>query len=142
MVSAAIDGINAMIKAYNSVPLLPNIPTVSKPSFTTPRVSTPRVTTPTFTAPTISATSGASSGASSATTNVARVATTAAAASTAMGSFDPGSFRMAENASMAPVYNINVTGALDKEGVARQIVEIINESSYRGGGGSAGAFVV
>jgi hypothetical protein len=49
---------------------------------------------------------------------------------------------MAENASMAPVYNINVTGALDKEGVARQIVEIINESSYRGGGGAGSALLL
>jgi hypothetical protein len=141
MVSAAIDGINAMIKAYNSVPLLPNIPTVPKPSFTTPRASTPSVTTPTFTAPTISATSGGLSGASSATTNVARVATTAAAASTAMGSFDPGSFRMAEARTSGDTYNINVTGALDKEAVARQIVTILNESQSRGSGG-AGAFAV
>jgi hypothetical protein len=48
---------------------------------------------------------------------------------------------MAEAASMAPVYNINVSGALDKEGVARQIVEIINESSYRGGGGAGSALI-
>lgn len=64
-----------------------------------------------------------------------------AAASTAIGSFNAGSFRLAESASMAPVYNINVTGALDKEGVARQIVDIINESAARGTGGS-GAFQI
>jgi hypothetical protein len=29
-------------------------------------------------------------------------------------------------------FNINVTGALDKEGVARQIVDILNNSFYRG----------
>jgi hypothetical protein len=144
MVSAAIDGINAMIKAYNSVPLLPNIPTISKPTFTQPSVSAPRVTTPSFTAPTISSTGGTGGSTNGATTSggsVGRVATTAAMASSAIGSFNAGSFRAAESASMAPVYNINVTGALDKEGVARQIVEIINESSYRGGGGTAGAFV-
>jgi hypothetical protein len=28
--------------------------------------------------------------------------------------------------------NINVTGALDQEGVARQIVDILNNSFYRG----------
>jgi hypothetical protein len=144
LVSGAIDGINAMIRAYNSVPLLPNIPTISKPSFTSPTVSAPKISTPTYTAPTISSTgSGGSTGTSgttSASSSVAKVASTAAAASVAAGSFDVGRFRMAENASMAPVYNINVTGALDKEGVARQIVEIINDSSYRGSGG-AGAFV-
>jgi hypothetical protein len=145
LVSGAIDGINAMIKAYNSVPLLPNIPTISKPSFTSPTVSAPKISTPTYTAPTISSTgSGGSTGTSgttSASSSVAKVASTAAVASVAAGSFDVGRFRMAENASMAPVYNISVTGALDKEGVARQIVEIINESSYRGGGGPGSALI-
>jgi len=145
LVSGAIDGINAIIRAYNAIPILPNIPTVSKPSFTTPSVSAPKVSTPTYTAPTIASTGGGAStgttGTTSGTTSVAKAASTAAAASVAVGSFSAGSFRAAESASMAPVYNINVTGALDKEGVARQIVEIINESSYRGGGGPGSALI-
>jgi hypothetical protein len=145
LVSGAIDGINALIKAYNSIPILPNIPTISKPSFTTPTVSAPKVSTPTYKAPSISSTGGGgstgTSGTTSGTSSVAKVASSAAAASVASGSFNVGSFRMAESASMAPVYNINVTGALDKEGVARQIVEIINESSYRGGGGPGSALI-
>jgi hypothetical protein len=145
LVSGAIDGINALIKAYNSIPILPNIPTISKPSFTSPTVSAPKVSTPTYTAPTISSTGGGgstgTSGTTSSTSSVAKVASSAAAASVAAGSFNAGSFRLAESASMAPVYNINVTGALDKEGVARQIVEIINESSYRGGGGPGSALI-
>jgi len=143
LVSGAIDGINALIKAYNAIPILPNIPTISKPSFTQPTVSAPKVSTPTYTAPTISSTgTTGTSGTTSGTSSVASVASSAAIASTAVGSFNAGSFRMAESASMAPVYNINVTGALDKEGVARQIVEIINESSYRGGGGPGSALVI
>jgi hypothetical protein len=142
LVSGAIDGINALIKAYNAIPILPNIPTISKPSFTQPTVSAPKVSTPTYTAPTISSTGGGgSTGTTSSTSSVASVASSAAVASTAVGSFNAGSFRLAESASMAPVYNINVTGALDKEGVARQIVEIINESSYRGGGGPGSALI-
>ena len=142
LVSGAIDGINALIKAYNAIPILPNIPTISKPSFTTPTVSAPKVSTPTYTAPTISSpTGGGTTGTTSGTSSVAKAASTAAVASTAIGSFSAGSFRAAESASMAPVYNINVTGALDKEGVARQIVEIINESSYRGGGGPGSALI-
>ena len=143
MVSVAIDGINALIRAYNAIPLLPNIPTISKPSIATPTVSAPKVSTPTFTSPTIStpSVSGSTGGTTSGSSSVAKVASSAAAASVAAGSFDVGRFRMAENASMAPVYNINVTGALDKEGVARQIVEIINESSYRGGGGPGSALI-
>ena len=140
LVSGAIDGINALIKAYNAIPLLPNIPTISKPSFTTPTASAPKISTPTYVAPTISD-SSVSTGTTTGTTGggTSSVATSAAAASTAIGSFNAGSFRMAEAATSGNTYNINVTGALDKEGVARQIVEIINDSSYRGTGG-AGAF--
>ena len=138
LVSGAIDGINALIKAYNAIPILPNIPTISKPSFTQPSVSAPKVSTPTYTAPTISApTGGGSTGTTSGTSGVSTAAAAAVTASTSIGSFNAGSFRLAESASMAPVYNINVTGALDKEGVARQIVEIINESAARGTGGSS-----
>lgn len=143
LVSGAIDGINALIKAYNAIPLLPNIPTISKPSFTTSTVSAPKVSTPTYTAPTISTpTGGGSTGTTSGTSSVAAAAASAAVASTAVGSFNAGSFRAAESASMAPVYNITVNGAFDKEGVARQIVEIINDSTARGGGGGVGAFQV
>ena len=141
LVSGAIDGINTLIKAYNAIPLLPNIPTISKPSFTTPSVSAPKVTTPTYTAPTISG-GGGGGGTTSTTTTLATSAATAAAsaASTAIGSFGAGTFRQAEAATSGDTYNITVTGAFDKEGVARQIVEILNDSTARGGGGGVGAF--
>jgi hypothetical protein len=140
LVSGAIDGINALIKAYNAIPILPNIPTISKPSFTTPSVSAPKITTPTYTAPTIStpSTGGGTSGGSSSKV-LSTATTTAVAAAASAGSFDVGSFRMAEE--RGNTFNINVSGAIDKEGVARQIVEIINESSYRGGGGPGTALV-
>lgn len=137
LVSGAIDGINALIQAYNKIPILPNIPTISKPSFTTPTVSAPKVSTPTYTAPTIASTGGTTSGTTSGNGAVSTAATSAATASTAIGSFNAGSFRMAEAATSGNTYNINVTGALDKEGVARQIVEILNDSSYRGSGGAS-----
>ena len=143
LVSGAIDGINALIQAYNKIPVLPNIPTISKPSFTTPTVSAPKVSTPTYTAPTISApTGGGSTGTTTSTSSVAKAATTAAAASTAIGSFNAGSFRMAEAATSGDTYNINVTGALDKEGVARQIVDIIQSSNMRGTNGSTSLLAV
>ena len=142
LVSGAIDGINALIKAYNAIPILPNIPTISKPSFTTPTVSAPKVSTPTYTAPTISSpTGGGTSGTTSGTSSVAKAASTAVAAS----AFPFGTSGVNTNtlagimAASGPTYNINVSGALDKEGVARQIVEIINDSAARGTGG-VGAF--
>jgi phage-related protein len=140
LVSGAIDGINALIKAYNAIPILPNIPTISKPSFITPTVSAPKVSTPTYTAPKISAPSGSTGTTSGGSSSVSKAASSAAVASNAVGSFNAGAFRAAEAASSGDTYNINVSGALDKEGVARQIVEIINDSNARGGGGGSGAF--
>jgi hypothetical protein len=141
LVSGAIDGINALIKAYNSIPILPNIPTISKPSFTTPSVSAPKVSTPTYTPPTITtpSTGGGAVGGGSSSQVLSTATTTAVAAAASVGSFDVGRFRMAEE--RGNTFNINVSGAIDKEGVARQIVEIINESSYRGGGGPGSALV-
>jgi hypothetical protein len=135
LVSGAIDGINALIKAYNAIPILPNIPTVSKPSFVTPNISAPKVSTPTYTPPTITAPSGGGGSGGGSSSKVMSTATTnAIATATSAGSFDVGSFRMAEE--RGNTFNINVTGALDKEGVARQIVDIIQSSNMRGTNGS------
>jgi hypothetical protein len=58
------------------------------------------------------------------------------AAGTVNGGFNVGSFRMAEAATSGATYNINVTGAFDRERTAREIVETINDSFYRGTGGA------
>ena len=44
--------------------------------------------------------------------------------------------------SASTVINLTVTGAFDKEGTARTIVETLNDSFYRGGGGGANALVM
>jgi len=67
----------------------------------------------------------------------------AAAASTSnvvSSNFNPGSFRVGENATSGTTINLTVNGALDSEGTARSIVETLNSSYYRGTGG-AGALV-
>ena len=67
----------------------------------------------------------------------ASVAAGAAAASNVVaGSFNAGSFRAAEAASMGTTINLSVTGAFDKEGTARTIVDTLNNSYYRGTGGA------
>jgi hypothetical protein len=43
---------------------------------------------------------------------------------------------MAEAASMGTTINLTVTGAFDREGTARTIVETLNDSFYRGTGGA------
>ena len=57
---------------------------------------------------------------------------------TGQSSVGAGSFRLGEAQSMQQ-YNITVNGAIDSESTARQIVEILNDSSARGTLG-AGAF--
>jgi len=145
IVGGAIDGINAIIKAYNAIPVLPNIPTISKPSISVPTVSVPstHVNVPTVTVPTINVpTGGGSSGGSGGTSSAA---SSAASASTSMGtvvtgSFGAGSFRMGEAASMPTqvVVNVNAPSAIDQEGFSRAVVDALNQSTYRGTGGSSG----
>jgi hypothetical protein len=69
-------------------------------------------------------------------TKAASVAASAATASAVISNFNVGSFRKAEAASMGTTINLNVTGAFDKEGTARTIVETLNSSFYRGTGGA------
>ena len=141
LVSGAIDGINAIIKAYNAIPILPNIPTISKPSFTTPTVEAPKITTPTYVAPKISSsgTTSASSSTNAASSSAAKV-TEALGGGFAQNSGVSTTTLAGIMAASGDTINITVNGAIDKEGTARQIVEILNDSSYRGTGGS-GAFI-
>jgi hypothetical protein len=85
-------------------------------------------TVPTVVVPTLTPT---------ATTSLAAASNAVAASSNGIPSnFDVGRFRMAENASMGTTINLTVTGAFDKEGTARTIVETLNNSYYRGTGGA------
>ena len=88
---------------------------------------TPTVKTPTITVP---STDGL--------TTASNIAATAAAATSNVvtGSFNAGSFRAAEARDSGTTINLTVTGAFDKEGTARTIVETLNNSFYRGTGGA------
>jgi hypothetical protein len=89
---------------------------------------------PSISAPSTGGTTTAGGGVSTAS-KVA--ASTAAAASNVVSSnFNVGSFRKAEAASMGTTINLTVTGAFDKEGTARTIVDTLNNSYYRGTGGA------
>lgn len=125
-VSFAIDGINALIKAYNAIPLLPNIPTISKPNASQfvpsgssganvlPKVEIPQIVSP---VPTPTKTTGTS------TSSLSNVVVPSV----------PQPIAAAEQ----PTYNyFNITGAIDPEASARQIIDILNQSGSRGGAGS------
>lgn len=140
LISGAVAGINALINAYNAIPFLPNVSKISTPTVSVPTIKTPTVTTSVPTIPSISAPSGGATSTSSGggiSTAAKVAATTAVAASNVVSSnFNPGSFRMAEAATSGPTINLTVTGAFDKEGTARTIVDTLNSSFYRGTGGA------
>jgi hypothetical protein len=86
------------------------------------------VTKPTIVVPDVTGVTTAS--------NVAATASNAVANNVVTGSFNAGTFRAAEAASMGTTINLTVTGAFDKEGTARTIVDTLNNSYYRGTGGA------
>jgi phage-related protein len=139
LISGAVAGINALISAYNAIPFLPNVSKISTPTVSVPTINTPTVSTSATTIPNISAPSGGATNTSSGggLSTAARVAATAAAATNVVaGSFNVGSFRAAEAATMGTTINLTVNGAFDREGTARTIVETLNDSFYRGTGGA------
>jgi hypothetical protein len=75
------------------------------------------------------------------TASKAAAAAATAASSVVTNSFNVGRFREAEAASSGTTINLTVVGAYDKEGTARTIVETLNNSTFRGGGGGAGALI-
>jgi hypothetical protein len=139
LISGAVAGINALISAYNAIPFLPNVGKISTPTVSVPTIKTPTVTTSVPSIPSISApsTGGTTTAGGGVSTASKVAASTAAAASNVVSSnFNVGSFRKAEAASMGTTINLTVTGAFDKEGTARTIVDTLNNSYYRGTGGA------
>jgi hypothetical protein len=143
LISGAIAGINGLISAYNFANNIfggKDIPKISAPTVSIPKTSTVSTSVPTI--PQISVPSGGGSATTSSgggVSAVAQVAASAAAASTGItvgSNFNPGRFREAEAASMGTTINLTVTGAFDREGTARTIVETLNDSFYRGTGGA------
>jgi hypothetical protein len=133
--AAAIAGsIYAATKIFDDADAVENAPSTgaipfasgfAAPSGTT---TTPRVTSPTISAPTVS-------GITTATKSAA--AAVAATNNVVSSTFNPAAFRAAEAASAGTTINLTVTGAFDREGTARTIVETLNSSAYRGTGGAA-----
>ena len=74
--------------------------------------------------------------------SLASVSRSAAASSNSMSNYQFGTSGVNTNtlagikAASGPIYNLTVNGAIDKEGTARTIVDTLNNSYYRGTGGS------
>jgi len=69
------------------------------------------------------------------TTATKAAAAVAATSTTLKNPFDAGAFKVAET-KPSTVINVNVSGAIDPESTARQIVNTLNDSAYRGTGGA------
>ena len=146
LIAGAVAGINALIRVYNSIPFLPNVSQISAPQVSVPTVTIPKTTTATpsistISVPSISASTGTGStttlggGVSSAASGAVRVGggftdSQNAARLAAMGG---GGFTDSQNAARI---NVTVNGAIDAEGTARTIVNVLNDSFYRGTGGA------
>ena len=144
LISGAVAGINALIGLYNSVPFLPNVSKITAPTINVPTVSVPSVSSTTK-VPTVSVPS-VSGGTGSSTTSGGGVAAAVAGAAMATpystGLTQSAAIRRAEAATGGNNSGINVTvnGAIDAEGTARTIVNVLNDSFFRGTGG-AGALL-
>jgi len=145
LIQGAVQGINALIGIYNSVPFLPNVSKVSAPSISVPKVSVPDMggsaAVPTISVPDLSgggSTSGGS-GVSSAAAGAAQFFNPSAnyvpsfGKSSSIALMEAGQFQRQSSI----VNNITVNGAIDAEGTARQIADVMNNSYYRGTGGAS-----
>ena len=140
LISGAVAGINALISAYNAIPFLPNVSKISTPNVSVPSIKTPTVTTSVPSIPSISAPSAGATTSSSGGGGVATAAKAAAFATAGLAAipsnFNVAGFRAGEERDRGTTINVNVSGAVDKEGTARTIVDTLNNSFYRGTGGA------
>jgi len=145
LINAAIDGVNVLIRGLNLVKPGADIAPISKIGGGSGSTATGALgnfsmstgTVSSSTTPTISVPTGLSTGGGSTGSGIASAAASAATAASNVvsGSFNAGSFRQAEGGSGTTI-NLTVTGAFDREGTARTIVETLNNSFYRGTGGA------
>ena len=147
LINFAIAGINTIISAYNAIPFLNNIPTIPSigTSGTAATSGTPSAisgagssatkppTTPTTKPPTTPATGGGGGGGGS--LQVKSLSSMVGIVAKASGGFTD-SQNAARLASAGTTINLSVTGAIDREGTARTIIDALNSSFYRGTGGA------
>jgi phage-related protein len=138
LISGAVAGINALIRAYNAIPFLPNVSTISTPTVSVPSISIPS----TSSIPSIPKTTVTGGGGGGGVSKAASVAASVVAASgglldtqntARLAAAGGGGFTDSQNAARI---SITVNGAFDKEGTARTIVDTLNNSYYRGTGGA------
>jgi hypothetical protein len=138
-VNFAIDAINVLIRAYNAVPLLPNVSTISKPSFSAPSTPSSSTLPKIATAPSPSVPAAPKPS----TTPSAPSVSTPSAPSTLVpsGNAIPSGFNVAgtvaANQQGNVVINVNAPSAIDEEGFTRAVILALNQTQARTGGGGS-----
>jgi hypothetical protein len=142
-VSFAIDAINSLIRAYNAIPILPNVSTINKPSFTSSAPSTtvpslpstPKITSPSVPVTPTTPTTPTTPKASNPVTDTVPIVTTIVPSGKAIPSnFDVAAVRAAEERGNV-IVNVNAPSVIDEEGFTRAVVLALNNTQRRTGGG-------
>jgi hypothetical protein len=144
-VSGAIAAINTLIKAYNAIPLLPNIPTITAPSFassapkvtTTPTPTAPKITTPGTITTTPSITGSSNTPTATAVTTPTISTTIIPSGNAIPSNFNVAAVRQGEEKGNV-IINVNSPSVIDREGFTRAVVDALNDSYDRGTGGGSG----
>lgn len=139
-VDFAIDGINALIRAYNAIPLLPNINTISKPSVSAPAVSKPSTSmpsAPSISLPTAPSTVNVPAGIGAAAAPSAAPKSTASVPSAVSGIGVGATISDFEStwAQGSVTVVVQAPSIIDEEGFQRSVVNALNEATNRGTGG-------
>jgi len=133
-VNFAIDAINVLIRAYNAVPLLPNVATISKPSFSAPSTpsssSLPKVASAPSPSVVAAPRPSATPSAPSASTPSAP-ATLVPSGNAIPSNFNVAAVRAGEERGNV-VINVNAPSAIDEEGFTRAVILALNNSTNRG----------
>jgi len=133
-VNFAIDAINVLIRAYNAVPLLPNVSTISKPSFSAP--STPSSSTlpkiATAPSPSVPAAPKPSTTPSTPSASIPSAPSTLVPSGNAIPSGFNVAGTVAANQQGNVVINVNAPSAIDEEGFTRAVILALNNSTNRG----------
>jgi hypothetical protein len=146
LITGAIDGINLLIRAYNSVPFLPNVSTIPKPSFSIPTTSGSSVTSKMASVPSVpsvpvpslssSGASGASGGGLASAASSGSAAAVAASSSALASNYSRGQSNTSSLAGIGAASGMNITvnqGIVgDQQSAARAITDVINSSFYSG----------
>jgi hypothetical protein len=151
LIQGAIAGINGLISAYNAIPFLPNVSKISAPKVTVPAIQTPSgsISVPRIPSiPTLTTSGATASGGGGGGGGVSTAATGAATAAARITGLGASGVSGVSTTSLAGIMAasgttiINVSGAIDKEGTARTIVDTLNNSYYRGTGGASNLIAV